>query len=192
MELNKQILIYLNSLWDNIIVENIVKIFADSPIFFLPIFLLTYRIYYSIKKIEKKHELLYIFYSCVVAILIAIIIQNIFHVQRPETVINWVWKLLIKHIPDASFPSDHATVSVAFLTWLYLWHYKKTFYIFLPFVIIMNISRIIAWVHWPLDIIIWTIIWIIWALISFKILRKYKFTNKLNNYIIKTTKYIKL
>ena len=50
----------------------------------------------------------------------------------------------MSHVPDASFPSDHATVSIAFLTSLFLANYKRIGLIFLPFVIIMNLSRIIA------------------------------------------------
>ncbi len=192
MNINKELLIYINSLWENKIIEKIVLIFADSPIFFLPIFLIVYWIYYWIKNIDKQKNLLFIFYSCVIWILIALIIQNLIHVERPETIIWWTWKLLLKHIPDASFPSDHATVSVAFLTWLFLAKYKKTFWTFLAFVIIMNISRIIAWVHWPFDILIWSIIWLISALISFKVLTKIKIIKTLNKQIIKLSKIFKL
>ena len=190
--INKELLIYLNSLWNNTIIEQIVKIFADWPIFFLPLFLVFMWIYYSIKKINKKEQLLFIFYSTIVSIFITFIIQNLIHIDRPETVIKWVWKLLIQHIPNASFPSDHASVSFAFLTWLYLANYKKIFWFYMPFVIIMNLSRIIAWVHWPFDILIWSLVWISWAIISFKLLTKYKFVNNLNKIIIKLTKYIKL
>lgn len=191
-ELNKNILIYLNSLWENFFIEKIVIIFADSPIFFIPIFLLIMRIYYSNIKDAKKIDLLYIFYWSLIWIIIALIIQQIIIIDRPETVINWTWKLLLKHLPDASFPSDHATVSFAFITWLFLANYKKTFYFYLPFVILMNLSRIIAWVHWPFDILAWMLVWILWWIISFKILTKYKFVNIVNNYIIKTMWKIKL
>jgi len=175
MNLNKEILIYLNSLWENTIIEKIVICFSDTPIFFLPIFLITVRVYYSIKKINKKESLLFIFYSTAIALIISLFIQQIFEVERPETVINWVWKLLLKHIPDASFPSDHATVSFAFLTWLFLANYKKTFYFFLPFVLLMWTSRIIAWVHWPLDILVWAIVWIFKAFKSLNFLKYYKY-----------------
>jgi undecaprenyl-diphosphatase len=95
-------------------------------------------------------------------------------------------------LPDASFPSDHATVSFAFFTGLFLANYKKLWFIFFPFIILMNLSRIIAWVHWPFDIIVWIMVWIIWAIISFKILKKIDTINNFNNFIIKIMKYIKL
>jgi undecaprenyl-diphosphatase len=65
---------------------------------------------------------------------------------------------LLDHIPDASFPSDHASVSVAFLTALYLTGYKKVFWAFMPWVILMNLCRVIAGVHWPFDILAGTIV----------------------------------
>jgi membrane-associated phospholipid phosphatase len=80
-------------------------------------------------------------------------------------------------------------VSFAFLTWLFLAWYKKIWYIFLPFVIIMNISRIAWWVHWFFDIIAWLIIWILSASIIFK---NKKILEKINKLIIKLTSYIKL
>jgi membrane-associated phospholipid phosphatase len=50
----------------------------------------------------------------------------------------------MSHIPDASFPSDHTAVSIAFVTALFLSGYKKIAIIFLPFALIMNVSRIIS------------------------------------------------
>ena len=197
-EINKEILIYLNSLWNNQIIEKIVNTFIDLPIFFIPIFLIIFWVYYthteklSSSNKSKKEDLLFIFYWTVIALVFSLLIQQIVHIERPENVINWVWKLLLKHIPDASFPSDHATVSFAFLTSLFIVNYKKIWFIFLPFVILMNLSRIIAWVHWPFDIIAWIIIWIIWAFISFKIFKKIIIINKFNKNIIKIMKYIKL
>ncbi|MBT3853123.1 hypothetical protein HOF65_03955 [bacterium] len=77
-ELNKELLISLNSMLDYNIIKNITLYFADLPIFFLPIFLLSFWIYYSYSHKSKiisnihltnnlleKENLLYIFYSVV-------------------------------------------------------------------------------------------------------------------------------
>ena len=56
----------------------------------------------------------------------------------------------------------------------------------------MNLSRILAWVHWPFDIIVWSIIWILASLIVFKYISKIKLVKKLNSEIIKLLNYIKL
>lgn len=193
-ELNKELLIYLNSLLDYPIVEKISLVFVDLPIFFLPIFLIFAWIYYTYKEknIKRKKDLLFIFYSCAVAVAINLVIKQFVYIDRPETVIDWVWKLLLDHIPDASFPSDHAAVSIAFLVWLIYANYPKTAIIFAIPVLIMNLSRIILWVHWPLDVLCGMIIWIIWATISFSFLKKKKFMDKLNDFILKVASYIKL
>lgn len=192
--MNTVIFQYLNNLSANPIVEALAPLFADLPIFFLPLFLVVMWLYYSYKKSNESYKitLLYIFYSAVIAIIISLIIQQFVDIDRPETAITGAWKLLLDHLPDASFPSDHASVSVAFLTALFLSGFKRLFWAFLPWVILMNLSRVIAWVHWPLDIIVWSIVWILWALISFKLLRGNKFASKLNFFIIKTLSYIKL
>lgn len=193
-EINKEILLYLNSLLDYKFVENFVLIFADGPILLLPLFLVFYWIYftYKLKLPEKKIGLLHIFYSCVIAIVINLIIQQLFHFDRPETAIEWTWKLILSHIPDASFPSDHAAVSIAFLTWLFLAWYKKVAYVFLILAVCMNISRVIAGVHWPFDILIWALVWTIWWFLSFKIALKNKYFQKVNDMIIKLSTFFKL
>jgi membrane-associated phospholipid phosphatase len=204
-EINKQLLINLNSLLDYSIVEYITLCFADTPIFFLPIFLMWYWIYYSYKKdntviseinltknLLQKENLIYIFYSVLLWIIISITIQQMIHIQRPETVLEWTGKLLLKHLPDASFPSDHATVSVAFLTSLFLAWYKKIWLIFTPFVILMLLSRVILWVHWPLDIIVWSLVWIFSSYIIFNYITKIKIINKLNRFLIKIMWFLKM
>lgn len=192
--MNEQILTFLNNLAsNNKIIEQIVIMFVDSPIFFLPVFLIIAWIYYSIKKEKKRKEkLLLIFYSCLLWILISITIQQFIHIDRPENYLKNTWKLLLQHLPDASFPSDHATVSFAFLTSLFLYNYKIIASIFLPFAILMWLSRISAWIHWPFDILFWMIIWIISALIVKKYVKNLKVVKKLNDFVLKLTSKIKL
>jgi len=195
-EMNKSMLIYLNSLSEHTFFETMVHIFADSPIFFLPIFLIWAWVYATYKQKNApentKENLLFIFYGVSIALLISLSIQQVIMIERPETVLTGTGKLLLKHIPDASFPSDHATVSIAFLCGLFLAWYKKIGYWFFTFVILMNLSRVIAWVHWPLDIIAWALVWIIWSIWTFKILSKSKLVKILNQFIIRTLSYIKL
>lgn len=194
MKINEQLLNYFNGFADNKIIWENIWFLADWPIFFLPIFMLWTWIFYTykIKSNEKKIDLLFIFYWIVFSILISLLIQQFVHLDRPEQHLeNWA-KLLLNHIPDASFPSDHATVSFAFLTWLFLSWYKKIWYLFLPFVIVMNLARIIAWVHWPFDVLVWSLIWIFWMIFSFKFWKKIKILEKFNNFILKIMWYIKL
>jgi len=193
-EINQNLLIYLNSLMNNKFIEKIALIFADTPIFFLPIFLVFMWVFYTYKQknIDWKKKLLFIFYSCVIVIIINYVIKAFVDIERPETVLEGVWKLLLDHIPDASFPSDHAWVWLAFLTSLFLAWYKKIWLLFLAPAILMVVSRIIVWVHWPFDIVIWSIVWILSAFISFKILRNFIIFDKINNFIIKIMSFLKM
>lgn len=190
--INKPVSSYLNSLTDNKIIWEIVTYFSDAPIFILPIFLLGYWIYFTYKKNpEKKHELLWIFYSTCVAILLSLIIQQFVHLDRPEESLKMAGKLILKHIPDASFPSDHASVSSAFITSLFFYWYKKPAYILIPFMIIMLISRIAGWVHWPFDIAMWILVGIVWSILVYKS-RNLNIVVCINNYVLKFTSYFKL
>jgi len=191
--------------------EELICYLADGPIFFLPIFFITTWIfiefykfqnkkkYFNIKEIifwEKKFleekklfksKLLLILYSIIFWIIINLIIQQIFFFDRPDI----LFTPILEHIPDASFPSDHATVSFAFLFWLLAAWYKKTFYSFFAFVIIMNISRVAWWLHWFFDIFSWMLIWRISVLIIFNN-QKNKYTEKINSYLINFAKIFKL
>lgn len=204
-EINKEVLISLNSLTKYDFIQTIVMIFTDYPIFFLPIFLITLWFFYTYNKknivisdmhltknLLEKENLLYIVYSIALWLLISLIIQQFVHVERPEVALKWIWLLLLKHIPDASFPSDHATVSVAFLTSLFFTWFKKTWLYFSPFVVLMLISRVIVWVHWPFDIVAWALVWFFSSYITFKYLIKIKIINSLNQFIIKIMWFIKM
>jgi undecaprenyl-diphosphatase len=166
---------------------------ADLPIFFLPLFLIFTWLYYVIKnKNEQKKSLLFIVYSTIVALIINIIIQKLVHFDRPESALQNSWRLILEHIPDASFPSDHTAVSIAFVTAIYLFGFRKIALIFLPFALLMNTSRIIVWVHWPLDVIVGTIIWFFSALFVYKFLQDVSVIKKLNLQIIKIASFFRL
>jgi len=206
-EINLKILKYLNWLWEEVFFQNFVKIFVDAPIFIIPVFLLWYWIYYSYNsnflsknvgyeifntlQNKKKENLILITYWIIFWLIISLIIQQIVPINRPEDFLDKS-KLLMTHLPDASFPSDHTTVWMAFLFWILFAWYKKYFLIFLLPITFMVISRIIAWVHWPFDILAGTFVWLFSSYITFSHISKNKFVKKINLEIIKLLKYIKL
>lgn len=192
-ELNTALFQSLNELTRYDIISVLAPLVADLPIFFLPLFLMWMWIYYSVKNMKNlKEALLHIFYACVIVIFFSYLIKSQVDVPRPETAISEAWKLLLHKIPESSFPSDHASVSFAFLASLYFAKYKRVFWGFLPWVILMNICRIISGVHWPLDIIAWAFIWVFAAYLSFYQVIKIKFVKKVNSLIIQLMSYIKL
>lgn len=191
--INIPLLYFFNDFTQNIFIEKIVSYMADIPIFFLPIFLIFWWFYYTFKDKDnnKKHHLLFVFYSTLLAIVSSLIIQYFFHFERPEQSLEWRGNLILKHLPDASFPSDHASVWMAFLVAIYLFWWKKIAKYFTPFLIIMLLSRIAWWVHWPLDIWAWVILWSICAIIVYK-LRNFHILQKVNNFLLKIASFLKL
>ena len=191
-QLNELWSINLNWLTQYNIIKEISIFFADLPIIIIPIFLIGFWLFYTIHlEKQKKENLLFIFYSVIFGTVINIIIQNLFYIDRPQNFLQNSWNFLLSHIPNASFPSDHATVSFAFLTSIFLFWYRKITFFILPFFIIMLLSRIIAGVHWSFDIIAWIFIWIFSAIMIKKYKENYFFT-KINSRLLKIASYFKL
>jgi len=191
-QLNELWSINLNWLTQYNIIKEISIFFADLPIIIIPIFLIGFWLFYTIHlEKQKKENLLFIFYSVIFGTVINIIIQNLFYIDRPQNFLQNSWNFLLSHIPNASFPSDHATVSFAFLTSIFLFWYRKITFFILPFFIIMLLSRIIAGVHWSFDIIAWIFIWIFSAIIIKKYKENHFFIN-VNSKILKIASYFKL
>ena len=190
--INQNVVLYLNSFAQYDSISSLVRVFADGPIFFLPIFFLWFWLYYAYKKnSNKKTWLLFIVYSILVWIISNMVIQSLVYVQRPLVFLWTKAHLILAHIPDASFPSDHATVSFAFLAGLYLFWYKKISYCFLPFVLLMLLSRIAAGIHRPSDILAWMGIGMLSAYSVF-LLKDRKIIQKINTWILKIMAWIKL
>lgn len=190
--INIPLLWYLNSFTDNEVISKIVYAMADMPIFILPIFLLWYWIYFNAKKnTDGKKKLLFIFYSVVIAITISTIIQTFVSIDRPESSLEWAGKLILEHIPDASFPSDHASVGIAFAISLFLFWFSGIGYVTLPLFIVMLLSRVAGWVHWPLDIIAGSIVWIISSFLVYKS-QNLTIFRKINEFVLKLASYFKL
>ncbi len=196
---NVELFQYINELTRFEIIKRLAPLIADIPIFFLPLFLTSMWLYYTFSqkfswdtRYVLRENLMFIFYACVTVIIFSYLIKSQVDIDRPETAITEAGKLLMHKIPESSFPSDHASVSFAFLTALYLTHYRRVFWVFLPFVILMNISRIISWVHWPTDIIWWLVIWLLAWYIGTRVLPKIKLVKNTNSFIIKVLWYLKL
>jgi len=187
--INHNVSYFLNNFVLNYHLEKFVWFFADFPIFFIPIFLVSAWLYYAFKNknVEKKKDLILIVFAPIFGLIVNIIIQHFIHIQRPETFV----KPILTHIPDASFPSDHAVVSFAFLFSLYVYGYKKVFWIFLPFVILMNLSRIAGGIHWFFDVFVWMIIAFLSVLFVYKI-RKNKKVKAMLDFLIKIASLLKL
>ncbi len=155
---NQSTSIFLNTFTENSIMRIILPYFSDVTIFIIPIFLISYWIYAIIRWESKiKEALLMIFYADILAGSITMLIQQFIYVERPLAFLQGRGMYILSHIPDNSFPSDHATIGTAFLVGLFLFGYKKSFYYLLPLFILMFLARIIWGIHYPFDIL-WGIV----------------------------------
>lgn len=189
---NQSISLLLNTLTENSIIRILLPYFSNIPIFSIPLFLLWYWIFSTIQRDTRtKEKLLAIFYAEILAGAIAMIIQQFIYVERPLVFLQNKWMFVLSHIPDNSFPSDHATIGTAFLIALFLFGFRKIFYFLFPFFIMMFLARIIGGIHYPLDIF-WGIGVGILAGTTISMVRNNFILQKINQNIIKLMKKIYL
>ncbi|MFA5791418.1 MAG: phosphatase PAP2 family protein [Candidatus Paceibacterota bacterium] len=125
------------------------EIFDKIVIFFAVYFPYIVVILAGLFLIKKWKEFFIVFFSGVLAWILAVILKNLFHIPRPVLSLYDIHPLFTK--TTFSFPSEHSMLFFAFATAIFLFH-KKAGYFFMFFAFIIGISRIIAGVHFPLDI----------------------------------------
>ena len=106
--------------------------------------------------------------SFAIAFLIAFIAGYLFYDSRPFVVENV--KPLIPHEPDNGFPSDHTLAAMVAATTLFVYH-RKLGVLLVALAILVGVSRILARVHYPIDIAGGSAIAIAATCISWTILR---------------------
>ena len=100
--------------------------------------------------LQKKKEIFKVFFSCVSVYFIALILKNLLHISRPFLALPDISPLFIK--TTYAFPSEHASFFMVLAISIFLLH-KKVGYIFMFFALIIGVARIIAGVHFPVDIL---------------------------------------
>lgn len=167
-----------------------IPITADVFVFFYPVLLvILYLVGLFKNKDYYKESALWIFWSWVLSMLFNIVVQFFCDKVRPN-ILLWleyekIETILHKFLPQSSFPSDHAAMSMGIAVWIILWWTrnkdKKFIYMWIVFVLfslIMWVSRVMIGVHRPTDIIAWSIIWILIPVILFQ-KNIYKFFKKI-------------
>jgi len=101
----------------------------------------------------------------------AIYITHLFFLEpRPYVTLNLI--PLIKHTPDASFPSGHTTLAAS-IAFSYFFAKSKYTILFILAMLWVGFSRIFVGVHYPLDVLAGIIYGFISILISSKLLNKF-------------------
>jgi undecaprenyl-diphosphatase len=100
--------------------------------------------------VQKWKEILVVFFSGALAWFLAYILKYLFHTGRPFD----IFPNVISLFPETgyAFPSGHATFFMA-LAFAIFFSHKKVGYIFVLFALLIGIARIIAGVHFPIDIL---------------------------------------
>ncbi len=194
----KNLLLFLNEyIKYNDFLMYSVPLSADIFVFFYPVLLVILYIVWIVKnKIYYKESALWIFWAWVLSMLVNISTQLFFDKLRPNLLL-WmdyekIETILHRFLPQSSFPSDHAATSMWIAVALFLWwsknkdkKFKYLWAIFLLFAVIMWISRVAVWVHWPTDIIAGFIIGVLVPIVLFqkqvyKLLKKILITPIIN------------
>lgn len=133
------------------LLDRIMIIFSTYvPIVFMIVLAGAY--FYGVYKKEKllRYAAIDTFIITVINLLLAYVIGIFYYVPRPF-VLNKV-NLLVPHIVDASFPSDHATGTMSIA--LGINNYKKAFgRILIVLSCFVGISRVYVGDHYPADVI---------------------------------------
>lgn len=184
--------------FNSTVLIKLVPILADIFVFAYPILLLIWYFTGIVKKNQIiKSDALTIFSWAAYATIINIILQSFLHKDRPIFAWDNSIHMILKDLPTASFPSDHAAVSmVIWLAVTIIWFQRKNTlvqtigFILIIFSIIMSVSRVAVWVHWPTDIIagwgVAIIIVLLMSLTTIQILQK----QYINNPVIRLQEWI--
>lgn len=171
MTLDTQLFFFLNGLaGQSLFFDGIIVFFASYLAYLMPVIFLGLVFFSSYSRREKWILLVVAGAASVIARFgVAELIRLFYHRPRPFLVLPDVHALFTDSA--WSFPSGHATFFFAFSTAVYLYNKKWGIGFFVATVLI-TVSRVIAGVHYPSDIIGGAIIGIIVAYITVYIARR--------------------
>lgn len=117
------------------------------------------------QKNKKKEIISFTVFSLILAVLVtkAIAQQFYFHLQ-PYVVKHFV--PLIEHRADNSFPSDHTVIALTVAASIFLYN-KKLGTALGILGLLIGVSRVLAGLHWPVDILASFVIAIFCALVVY-------------------------
>jgi undecaprenyl-diphosphatase len=122
----------------------------------LVIILITHKDWKGKKFIQWTREVFIVGISVASAYLVTLILKILVHAPRPFVALPNIHPLVIE-TPYDSFPSGHATVFFALAVAMVMYD-KKWGIVFFIIAILVSLSRVIAGVHFPIDILAGAII----------------------------------
>jgi len=129
--------------------EDFLIIFIAS--FFIWFLFLGLGILWIIDGKIKKEQVFHALFACFIAWVIAILIKHYFPTIRPFITNGREIDVLFRPT-DGAFPSEHTVVAFALSVTVFL-HDRKVGWFFLATSFLIGIARVVANVHYPIDIV---------------------------------------
>ncbi|MBI3888846.1 phosphatase PAP2 family protein [Candidatus Nomurabacteria bacterium] len=142
---NKIFFFFYNLAYQSQVFDAVVVFFALYFPYLVAISVLVFLLY-----LNKKKEILLTFFSAGLAYVFAYIFKHLFSTSRPFDAFPQVHSLVVE--TGYSFPSGHATFFMALAVAIFFYH-KKAGYVFMFFALLIGLARVIAGVHFPVDIL---------------------------------------
>ena len=170
--LNRTIFVYINGLAGNPFWDGLNCFVATISPYIYALFLVVFYLR------GKREQALYAFYCALFALTINLLITFFYFHPRPFMV--GLGRALLKHSPETSFPSDHATLAFSISLYFLLEKEWRTGGFLFLFALFTGFARVYVGVHFPLDIIGSLVVSLV-ASISIILLKDYLY--KLNSFL---------
>lgn len=146
--MNESLFLFLNNLSGQSVFFDTLVVFCAQ--YLLPILIVGIIIFLFLRREKFFEKCFVILGSASVAWIISQVINWLFPIARPFLALDI--QPLFTHGGYDAFPSGHATI--AFVLAVMLFYYNKPLaWIYILGALLIGISRIIAGVHWPIDIL---------------------------------------
>jgi undecaprenyl-diphosphatase len=99
----------------------------------------------------KKEQVVHALFACLFAFLIAVLIKYLFPTLRPFVTDGRGIDVFIRP-NDGSFPSEHTVIAFALAVTVFM-HDRKIGWWFLAAALLIGVARVMANVHYPIDIV---------------------------------------
>lgn len=99
----------------------------------------------------KKEQVMHALAACLIAWTIAFLIKKFFPTLRPFVLNGKEVEVMLKPL-DGAFPSEHTTLAFALAATIFM-HDKKIGWVYLIAATAVGVSRVLANVHYPIDIV---------------------------------------
>ena len=143
--LNRTFFVYINGLAGNPFWDGLNCFVATISPYIYALFLVVFYLR------GKREQALYAFYCALFALTINLLITFFYFHPRPFMV--GLGRALLKHSPETSFPSDHATLAFSISLYFLLEKEWRTGFPLFLFALFTGFARVYVGIHFPLDII---------------------------------------